>query len=115
VARPRAQHTAPLGCLAALDLASGVSFATGSRDHGARGNMVDNPFEPKPLPPFDAGPRVLARRGNAYQLPPIGAARRTGRAHLLRQERIGTLLMLLLVVLPFGWFVGLVFGWWGWR
>jgi hypothetical protein len=75
--------------------------------------MVDNPYEPKPPPSFEAGPRVLARRGNAYQLPPIGGCRGS-RAHHVRQERIGMLMMLGIVVLPLGWWFGTVFGWWNW-
>jgi hypothetical protein len=74
--------------------------------------MIDNPYEPKPAPPFEAGPRVLARRGNAYSLPPIGDARSRDRRHLRRQGWIGTAMVLLLILLPFGWWFGSIFGLW---
>lgn len=62
--------------------------------------MVDNPYEPKSPGPHEAGPRMLLRSGNGYSLPPIGNCRRYHRAHFQRQERIGTLLIVLLLVVP---------------
>jgi hypothetical protein len=74
--------------------------------------MVDNPYEPKPPVAFESGPRMLARRGSSYTLPPIGSTRVRDRLHLRRQGWIGTLMVLLLILAPFGWFFGSVFGLW---
>ena len=75
--------------------------------------MVDNPYEPHKPSPLEAGPGMLLRRGNGYDLPPIGNARRYEARHFRRQEWTGVAAMLLFVGLPFGWFLGVLFGWWG--
>jgi hypothetical protein len=74
--------------------------------------MVDNPHEWKPPAPFESGPRLLVRRGGGYPLPPIGNARGNDRRHLRRQEWTGTLMLLLLILAPFGWFFGSILGLW---
>jgi hypothetical protein len=77
--------------------------------------MVDNPYEPKPGSPHEAAPRMLLRRGNGYVLPPSGNGRHYDRAHFQRQERIGTLLIVLLLVVPAVVAIGWDLGWWGAR
>lgn len=76
---------------------------------------MENPFEPKSPPATEAGPRMLLRRGNGYALPPLGSMRQRDRRHLRRQSRTANLLLLLLVIAPFGWWFGAVFGLWGGR
>lgn len=74
--------------------------------------MVDNPYEPHEPSPLAAKPGMLLRRGNGYALPPIGSARRYERAHHQRQEWTGMVAMLMFVVVPFGWFLGVLLGFW---
>lgn len=77
--------------------------------------MVDNPYEPKPPDPYSTGPRMLLRRGNGYNLPPIGSGRHYDRSHHRRQGWIATLLVVLLFVVPAIGAIGWDLGWWGRR
>lgn len=74
--------------------------------------MVDNPYEPHKPSPLEAGPGMLVRRGNGYDLPPIGDARHYNRSHHRRQEWTGIAALFLMVALPLAWFVAVVFGGW---
>lgn len=75
--------------------------------------MVDNPYEAKSTSPYEAGPRVLLRRGNGYTLPPIGSGHHYDRVHHRRQGWIGTLLVVLMLVVPAVGAIGWDLGWWG--
>lgn len=55
---------------------------------------------------------MLLRRGNGYQLPPAGSGRHFDRAHHVRQDRIGRLMITLLLIVPAVWVLGIEYGWW---
>lgn len=73
---------------------------------------MHNPYEPHATSPFEARPRAPQRRGADYYLPPIGSGRNIDRGHLLRQDRIGRVLIALMLVAPLVYLLGLQFGWW---
>ena len=75
--------------------------------------MVDNPYEPVPPSPHEAGPGMLLRRGNSYKLPPIGSTRHHDPAHLRRQEWLGRLMLVLFLGIPAVGVLGMELGWWG--
>lgn len=66
--------------------------------------MVDNPFEAQRGNPHEAGPAIRVRRGEGYNLPPIGPARRFDLQHHRRQDWIGVVLIVLMVLAPLGYF-----------
>ncbi len=74
--------------------------------------MVDNPYEPAPPSPFEAGPRLQLGRPDGYKLPPIGPGRHFDAAHHTRQEWTGRLIITLLLVVPAVYVLGLELGWW---
>lgn len=73
--------------------------------------MTQNPYEPQPPPPFDAGPAVRTRRAEGYSFPP-GPSRRFDRRHFRRQD-VMTWFFLGLLIGPLVYLIGWDAGWWG--
>ncbi|MCC7062297.1 MAG: hypothetical protein IT456_05795 [Planctomycetes bacterium] len=73
--------------------------------------MTNNPYEPQPASPHEAGPAVRVRRAEGYNFPP-GPGRHYDRKHFLRQAWLSRLFVAMLIV-PVLYFLGWDRGWWG--
>jgi hypothetical protein len=71
---------------------------------------MENPYEPQEPGPYTARARSPQRRGADYHLPPMGNGRTVDHAHLVRQERIGCLIMFVWLGLPVLYVLGLEMG-----